>query len=234
MARLQWSLYVLGWNTPRGVILSWDGTTPGESFSPRMEQLQGSHSLLGWNDSRVVNLSWNGTTPGESFCPGMERLQGSHSVLGWNDSRGLILAWDGTTPGESFCPGMERFQRSHSVLGWNDSRGVILSLDGTTPGESFCPGMERLQGSHSIPCSGCAHAGSFFLSAFKAVKGPLSTQKLRHDIGSTVTRSHACVGQSDACSNVPNIRTDNRTHWKRLNILRMRIRIKDIHTLACM
>ena len=63
---------VLGWNDSRGVILSWDGTTPGESFSPEIERLHGSNSVLGWNDSRGVVLSWDGTTPGESFCPGME------------------------------------------------------------------------------------------------------------------------------------------------------------------
>ena len=62
--------------------MSWDGTTPGESFCPVMERLQGSHSVLGWNDSRGVLFSWNGTTPGGSFCPGMEQLQGSLSVLG--------------------------------------------------------------------------------------------------------------------------------------------------------
>ena len=63
---------VLGWNNSRGVILSWDGTTKGESFSPWLEQLHGSNSVLGWNDSRGVVLSWDGTTPGESFCPRME------------------------------------------------------------------------------------------------------------------------------------------------------------------
>ena len=67
------------------VILSWDGTTPEESFSPGMERLQGSPSVLEWNDPRGVILSWDGTTPGESFCPGMERLQRILSVLGWND-----------------------------------------------------------------------------------------------------------------------------------------------------
>ena len=61
------------------VILSWDGTTPGESFYPEIERLKGSPSVLGWNDSRGVNLSSDGTTQGESFCPGMERFQGSHS-----------------------------------------------------------------------------------------------------------------------------------------------------------
>ena len=76
------------------VILSWDGTTPEESFSPGMERLQGSYSVLGWNDCRGVLLSWNATTKGESFCSGMEQLQGSYSVLGWNDSRGIILSWD--------------------------------------------------------------------------------------------------------------------------------------------
>ena len=45
-------------------------------------------------------------------------------------------------------------------------------------------------------CSGCAHARSFLLSAFKAVEGPLSTR--RHDYWFTVTRSRACIGQSDA------------------------------------
>ena len=49
----------------RVVILSCEGTTPEESFSPAMERLQGSHSVLGWNDSRGVLLSWDGTTLGE-------------------------------------------------------------------------------------------------------------------------------------------------------------------------
>ena len=95
----------MGRNDTRGVLLYWDGTTPGESISPRMERFQGSDSI-----QRT------------------EGLQGSPSALGWKDSRGVILSWDGTTPGESFCPGMERLKESHSVLGWNDSRGVILSL----------------------------------------------------------------------------------------------------------
>ena len=72
--------------------MSWDGTTPGESFCPATERLQGSHSVLGWNDSRGVNLSRNGTTPVESFWPWIERLHGSLSVLGWNESRGVILS----------------------------------------------------------------------------------------------------------------------------------------------
>ena len=63
---------VLGWIDSRGVILSWDGITPGESFCPGIEQLQGSHSVLGWNDCRGVILSWDGTTVGWSFCPGIE------------------------------------------------------------------------------------------------------------------------------------------------------------------
>ena len=71
--------------------MSWDGTTPVESFCPGMERLQWSHSILGWNDSRGIILSWDRTTPRESFCPGIERLQWSHFVLGWNDSRGVIL-----------------------------------------------------------------------------------------------------------------------------------------------
>ena len=66
----------------RVVILSGDGTTPEESFSPGMKRFQGSHSVLGWNDFRGVILSCNGTTPGESFHPRTEGLQGSHSVLG--------------------------------------------------------------------------------------------------------------------------------------------------------
>ena len=37
MDRLQGSHSVLGWNDSRGVILSWDGTTPGESFCLAME-----------------------------------------------------------------------------------------------------------------------------------------------------------------------------------------------------
>ena len=62
--------------------MSWDGTTPGESFCPVMERIQGSHSVLGWNDSRGVILSWDGMTPGESFCPWLKRFQGSPTVLG--------------------------------------------------------------------------------------------------------------------------------------------------------
>ena len=57
-AGLQSSNSVLGWNNNWIVLLSWDRTTPTESFYS------------------------GGTTPGEPFCPGMERLQGSHSVLG--------------------------------------------------------------------------------------------------------------------------------------------------------
>ena len=38
--RLQGSPSVLGWKDPRGVILSWDRTTPGESFCPKIERLQ--------------------------------------------------------------------------------------------------------------------------------------------------------------------------------------------------
>ena len=115
----------MGWNDSRGVNLSSDGTTQGESFCPGMERFQGSHSIqrteglqgsnsvLRWNNSLDVILSWDRTTPRESFCPGIDRLQGSPSDLGWKDSR------------EPFCPGLERFQGSHSVLGWNDSRGII-------------------------------------------------------------------------------------------------------------
>ena len=62
----------LGWNDSRGVILSWDGATPGEYFSPGMERLQGSHSVLGRNVSKGVILSWDGTTPEESFRLEME------------------------------------------------------------------------------------------------------------------------------------------------------------------
>ena len=83
MERLQGSHSVLGWNDSRGVLLSWDGSTPGNL------------SVVGWNDSRGVFLTGGGTTLEESFCQVMERLQGSHSVLGWNDSR------------ETFRPGME-------------------------------------------------------------------------------------------------------------------------------
>ena len=92
---------VLGWNDSRGLLLSWDGTTPGESVME--ERHQGSKSVLGWNDSSRDILSWDRTTPVGSFsaCE--------------------------TTPGESFCPGIERPHGRYSVLGWNDSRGVILS-----------------------------------------------------------------------------------------------------------
>ena len=65
---------VLGWNDYWGVILSWDGTTPDESFSPGMKRLQVSTPVLGWNDSSGVILSWDGRTPGQSFCSVMERL----------------------------------------------------------------------------------------------------------------------------------------------------------------
>ena len=52
------------------VPLSWDGTTPGESFCPGIERLQGGHSF---RDRKIA---------GETFCPGIDQLQGSHSVLG--------------------------------------------------------------------------------------------------------------------------------------------------------
>ena len=64
------------------LVLSWDGTTPGESFHPRTECLQGSHSIPEQNASRGVIPSWGKTNPGKSFCPGIKRIQGSHSVLG--------------------------------------------------------------------------------------------------------------------------------------------------------
>ena len=99
MERLQGSHSVLGWNDSRGVILSWDRTTPWESFSPGMKRLQRRHSVFRWNNSRKVLLSWDGTTLGESIYPRTEGPQGSHSVLGLNDSRGIILSWDGTTSG---------------------------------------------------------------------------------------------------------------------------------------
>ena len=66
---------LLGWNDSRGVLVSWDGTTPRESLCPRMERLQESHSVLRWNDPRGFILSWDRTTAGEIFCPGIERLQ---------------------------------------------------------------------------------------------------------------------------------------------------------------
>ena len=65
----------------RVVILSGDGTTPEESFSPGMKRFQGSHSVLGWNDFRGVILSWDGTTLGKSLCLRLERLQWGLSVL---------------------------------------------------------------------------------------------------------------------------------------------------------
>ena len=136
MKWLQGGPSVLRWNGSRGLLLSWDGTTQGESVL--VERHQGSHSVLGWNDSMGDILSWDGRTPGESFCPGIGRLQGSHSVLvkrlqgspsvmGWNDSRRVSPG--GTTPGKSFCHGVilswihprtDGLQRSPSVLGWND------------------------------------------------------------------------------------------------------------------
>ena len=57
MERLQGSYSFRGWNDSRGVILSGDGTTPGESFCPGMERLYGSDSVLEWNDSKGVILS---------------------------------------------------------------------------------------------------------------------------------------------------------------------------------
>ena len=96
MELLQGSPSVLGRNDSRGVILSWDGTTPGESFYPGMERHQGSHSVL------------EGMTPEESFCLGMERFLESPFLLGWNDSMGVFPSQDRRTPVESFCPGIER------------------------------------------------------------------------------------------------------------------------------
>ena len=90
----------------RGVLLSWDGTTPGESFCPGMKRLQGSPSVLGWKNSGE-SFSTGETTPEESFCPGMEELQGSHSIPGQKDSRGFILSCYRSTPEESIRPGME-------------------------------------------------------------------------------------------------------------------------------
>ena len=87
-----------------GVILSWDRTTPGESFSPGIERLQGSHSVLGWNDSRGGIQSWNGTTPG------------NHSDLGYNGSWVVIPFQDRRTPGESFRPRKEQLRASQAVL----------------------------------------------------------------------------------------------------------------------
>ena len=74
--------YGMWWNDSRGVLLSWDGTTPRESFYPEMERLQGSQSVLGWNDSRGVLPSQDRRPLGESFRHGIEQLQGSQSVLG--------------------------------------------------------------------------------------------------------------------------------------------------------
>ena len=70
MERLQRSTSVLGWNDYRGVLPSWDGTTPGDSFCTGMEQLRGSDSVL------------------------VKLLQGCPSVLDWKDPRGVILSWD--------------------------------------------------------------------------------------------------------------------------------------------
>ena len=70
----------MGWTDTKGVLLSWDRTTPGESFCPRIERPQGSHSVMGWTDTKGVILSWDGTTPEESFSTRIERLQGSHAI----------------------------------------------------------------------------------------------------------------------------------------------------------
>ena len=113
MERPQRGNSVLGWNDPRGVLQSWDGTTPGGYFSPGMERPQGG------------KFSSKMERPLESIHPRMERPQGGPSVLGWNDPREVLQAYDGTTPGGSFSHRMGRPQGGHSVLGWNDSMGVI-------------------------------------------------------------------------------------------------------------
>ena len=100
MERLQGSHSLLGWNDSRGIILTWDRTTPGESFCLMIERLQGSHSVLGWKDSRGVILYRDGTTPGESFCPGIKRRQGSHSVT---SSTTLMYNTAGSSESVSDC-----------------------------------------------------------------------------------------------------------------------------------
>ena len=45
---------MLGYNDSRGVVLSWDRTTPWEAFCYEIERVQGSHFVLGWNDSMRV------------------------------------------------------------------------------------------------------------------------------------------------------------------------------------
>ena len=91
--------------------MSWDRTTPVESFCPGIERLQGSPSVMGWNDSRESVL--------------VERLQGSHCVMDTFCPR-VILSWSHSVL-ESFCPAF--------IPGQMDSRGVLQSLDGTTPRE---------------------------------------------------------------------------------------------------
>ena len=90
MERPQEGPSVLGWDNLRGVIQSWDrtipggvihskeGTTPGKSFSPRIERPQGVFQFL------------DGTNPGKSFSSRMERPQEGASILGWHDPRGVI------------------------------------------------------------------------------------------------------------------------------------------------
>ena len=73
---------MLGWNDSPGDLLSWDVTTPDESFCTGMERLQGSPSIPGQKDSRGVIPSQDRRTPVEKFCPGMEQLLG------------VILSWD--------------------------------------------------------------------------------------------------------------------------------------------
>ena len=58
--------------------MSWDGTTPGESFCPGM----GESFCPGMGESFCPGM-------GESFCPGIERLQG------------VILFQGRTTPGSN-------------------------------------------------------------------------------------------------------------------------------------
>ena len=63
---------MLGYNDSRGVVLSWDRTTPGESLSPRIERLHGRNSVLKKDESRGAILSLDGMTPCESLSPRIE------------------------------------------------------------------------------------------------------------------------------------------------------------------
>ena len=67
-----WSRFIPGQNDSPGVLLSWDGMTPLESFQPRTEELPWSRSITGQKDSYGVVLSQDRMTPLQWFHPRTE------------------------------------------------------------------------------------------------------------------------------------------------------------------